>query len=79
MVVQADNMHEIEDFYDFAMKYDCTEVDYMRIQDWHTYSPAEFKSIDVLAPTHESYSRLSQRFNKLKSQHKNIIFYHFNV
>lgn len=77
MVVQKDNMHEIEDFYKFAMKYDCTEVDYMRIQDWQTYSLKEFKSIDVLDPTHEAYSTLKQRLDHLKNQYKNVVFYHF--
>lgn len=79
MVVQAENMHEIEDFYDFAMKYNCTEVDYMRIQDWSTYPPEEFNSIDVLNPSNKSYPDIIQRFKKLKTQYKNIIFYHFNV
>jgi radical SAM protein with 4Fe4S-binding SPASM domain len=79
MVVQAENMHEIEDFYTFAMKYDCTEVEYMRIQDWGTYSQEEFNSIDVLNPIHVSYQELIQRFSKLKSQYKNVVFYHFNT
>lgn len=79
MVVQSENMHEIEDFYTFAMKYNCTEVEYMRIQDWSTYLQKDFNSIDVLNPNHESYPDLVQRFSGLKTQYKNIIFYHFNL
>lgn len=79
MVVQAENMNEIEDFYDFSMNYNCTEVEYMRIQNWGTYSAEEFNSIDVLNPTHISCQELTQRFSKLKSQYKNVVFYHFNT
>lgn len=79
MVIQKDNVDELEDFYHFAMQYDCTEVEYMRLLDWKTYPRSTFKQLDVLDPQHELYAGTIKKLAELKEKYKNILFYHFSV
>jgi len=78
MVVQQDNFAEAEDFYNFAMQYDCTEVEFMRLLNWNTYTSEEFKKIDVLDSSHSQFDDAISIFQNLKSKYNNILFYHFS-
>ena len=55
MIVQQQNYQQMKSFYDMSMNYDADQVDYCRINDWHTYPPGEFLTHDVFDPAHPEY------------------------
>lgn len=57
MVVQESNWREIQQFYDLAQKHDADTVEYVRLTNWHTWSPGEFRINDVFHPDHPNRSR----------------------
>jgi MoaA/NifB/PqqE/SkfB family radical SAM enzyme len=65
MVVQYDNHNELEQFYQFAKTYDADFVEYVKISNWGTYSPAQFDSIDVLNSKHQLYNTVTNTLKKL--------------
>lgn len=80
MVVQKDNYTEVKDFYDFVQQFDVTNVEFMRILNWGTYTPQEFAEIDVLDPKHVDYETAIFKFRELKMLHDDrVILYHFNI
>jgi wyosine [tRNA(Phe)-imidazoG37] synthetase (radical SAM superfamily) len=66
MVVQVDNYREIPDFYHFSKHYDVDLVEYARIANWGTFTPEQFKQIDVLDPSHEYHRHASELQNQIQ-------------
>ena len=82
MVVQNDNFDEIEDFYQWATKYNVTDVEYLRISHWwNAFSTEEeFQKVDVLNKNHKHYQATVNSLKRLKSLHKDkVVIYHFNL
>lgn len=80
MVVQKDNADHIESFFDWAQNFQVDDVEYMRLMDWRTYTPAHFKSIDVLDPDHALYGSTMESLSRLKKQHANrVVSWHFAI
>lgn len=52
MVVQESNWREIREFYDLARRYNADTVEYVRLTDWRTWSPSEFRINDVFHSGH---------------------------
>lgn len=79
MVLQLDNSNEIEEFYYWAKQKGADQVGFIRITDWGTYTPEEFKKIDVLSPNHELYQRTTTVLKNLYLKHKDIKILGFSL
>lgn len=66
MVAQLDNHPEIYDFYNFSKSFSADRVEYVRILDYKTYSPDEFKRVDVFNPAHPLYQSAQHELNRLE-------------
>lgn len=79
MVVQYDNHDEIEEFYYWAKQFGADKVSYLRITDWGTFTPMEFKQKDVLDVNHESYGRTINALKKLQQDRPDVWVSGFNL
>lgn len=55
MVVQRDNWQQMQEFYDMAMLYKATLVEFTRISNWGTFDAVAFAEVDVFDPQHDQY------------------------
>jgi wyosine [tRNA(Phe)-imidazoG37] synthetase (radical SAM superfamily) len=66
MIVQQDNQTEILKFYEFSKNFNADVVEYSRITNWGSYTPAEFKLIDVFEKSHSGYQNASKQIEIVK-------------
>jgi len=68
MVVQRDNIHQLEDFYEFGKRNGADEVHYCRITDWAVMTPETFASVDILSDKHPDHERANGILEAFKSK-----------
>jgi MoaA/NifB/PqqE/SkfB family radical SAM enzyme len=66
MIVQQQNYLEIEQFYQLCQQLDVDMVEYSRLQNWSTWSGAEFQSHDVFNPAHAECELARTEIAKVK-------------
>lgn len=77
MVLQNDNALEIDDFFNFAMKYDIDIVEYQFIQNQGTFSPSEYDSVNVMNHNHPLRDIVITKLRNLRDKHQSkIAIYH---
>jgi MoaA/NifB/PqqE/SkfB family radical SAM enzyme len=79
MVVQKDNYDEIEKFYHWGKAFGANGIEYTGIKNWHTYTPDDFKEIDVLNKSHPLYDKTTEQLSKLKETYSDVVFFGFNL
>jgi MoaA/NifB/PqqE/SkfB family radical SAM enzyme len=68
MVVQRDNIHQIEEFYEFGKRYGANEVHYCRITDWKVMAPETFANVDILSDRHPDFEKANGILDAFKSK-----------
>lgn len=66
MVVQQANYQEIAEFYDMSLSLNADVIEYSRILDWGTFTPSEFRKIDVFDPKHAEYTSAQAILDQVK-------------
>lgn len=66
MVVQNRNFAEIQQFYDFCKSFDVDRIEYSKLTDWKTWSPAQFQEHNVFDPTHSNYAAAREAILKVQ-------------
>ena len=80
MILQKDNASEIEQFFNFAMKYEADSVEYQFLQNRGTFSDAEFLELDVLNPNHQLHDQIVTDLQRLKSNYQSKVeIYHGSI
>jgi MoaA/NifB/PqqE/SkfB family radical SAM enzyme len=80
MVLQKDNASEIEQFFNFAMKYEADSVEYQFLQNRGTFSDVEFRELNVLNPEHELHNQIVEDLRRLKSKYQSkVVIYHGSI
>lgn len=76
MVVQRDNIHQVEEFYEFGKRNGADEVHYCRITDWAVMSSETFASVDILSDRHPDFERANGILEAFKSKgHRDAKFF----
>jgi molybdenum cofactor biosynthesis enzyme MoaA len=65
-VVQADNYHEIYQFYELCNSIGIKYINYQRMWNWNTWSTETFNQNNVYAPEHPLYHTVEQLLNQVK-------------
>ena len=66
MVLQQLNYQEVNEFYDLSMKYGADLVEYVELQNWGTYSAAEYQQHNVINPNHPEHQQVRDKLTDLK-------------
>jgi MoaA/NifB/PqqE/SkfB family radical SAM enzyme len=66
MIVQQQNYHEIESFYQLCQQFDVDVIEYSRITNWGTWAHKEFQFHDVFNPSHPEFDSAQIEISKVK-------------
>lgn len=81
IVLQDDNALEINDFFNFAMKYNADIVEYQFLHNaYGTFTSQEYQTRNLLNPKHALHNQVKSDLKNLKEHHgSKIVFYHGNI
>ncbi len=66
MVVQQENWSQMLEFYNMAMLYKATMVEYSRISNWGTFTNDQFLNVDVFESNHVEYHQAQDLLQQIK-------------
>lgn len=66
MVVQQENWSQMLEFYNMAMLYKATMVEYSRISNWGTFTNDQFLNVDVFGSNHVEYHQAQDLLQQIK-------------
>lgn len=66
MIVQQQNYKEAMDFYNLSCDFGVDRIEFSRLQNWRSWTYAEFTQHDVLRPNHPEYAEAAGIMTKIK-------------
>lgn len=80
MVLQEDNATEINEFFDFAMKYGADIVEYQFLQNMGTFTDTEYHQLNIMRSTHRLHDQVIGDLRALRDRHgSKVVIYHGSI